>query len=448
MKKAIFLLPLATLAMAGTTGSVRAHTEFWYSNSMKNNGSQVMTTKENEFKLMEALIGTEIKVKGTGFSLGAELAKNEVKFPIDNSATKTPSKAKLHIKYDLLEMNKVNSYVRLGINHDEILEKPLRVELQGDISLKINDKLNFGYNNLTEIPLYLPPKQTTQVDVSTTSQQPQELRDLVETTHRIYLKDNKDKINAYAEVNHNYGKTNSLKYLALHVNKTYDKIKDLKIKGQFDFKYAFNTTFAQYSYSALGNKKLDFYPEIFNKNFKEENGKYKHSYEIDVNYKNFNAGLFVQHLNVQNNTYTTTYGLELGVAPKINNFTFTAKGLVFGTHTIDVSSLTTRSTNDNSGVTNDADAMLKFGGKYDIKPTDKFTISPEFNVITSFRSLISNPATEVGLIPSIEMKYMPTKNFEINSKAISFVSFEGAKYATPTYHDAKLGMILGVKYTW
>lgn len=114
MKKAIFLLPLATLAMAGTTGSVRAHTNFLYENAFKNkqNGQQRQAVQNgqkarvNEISLAEALIDAEIKVKGTGLSAGVKVTKEKVEFPINDTITNTPSRANAYIKYDLPEMNK------------------------------------------------------------------------------------------------------------------------------------------------------------------------------------------------------------------------------------------------------------------------------------------------------------------------------------------------------
>ena len=308
MKKTILLASLVAVASmaAGTTGSV----EFFNKNE-----HEIKSTTDHAFKVKEVGVKTKVKVKDTGLSFGGTFQGKDIVLPLTKYTSKLNSVDKsginkevegqkylidtffnnssVFVKYDLPEMNKVNSYVKATLNpkvedrnmglsekEKQLSFKAGNVELEGDVNYTFAEDAKIGVNSKTVFPFKGEENNYGAGVVS---------------THKLYLdakklnsfKDNKASI----ELQHSYDKDSSkaVKYVGLNAETTYAGIDKLDLTGKFNFRYQFN-----------GDSKVKdlLTGDDVTLLLKD----YMHSYELDAKYLMMNdkleltGGAFVQHI--------------------------------------------------------------------------------------------------------------------------------------------------------
>lgn len=130
MKKVtLFALFTATASFAATTGHVEAKVE-------------------TENKTVKPTIKTELKVKETGLSLGAEYSKNDLNFNSSVNDLKVLENSKAWIKYELPQYENINSFVKVEAkNKNVVLEGEAKTKYN-NFTLGLNEKLSYDTKDL------------------------------------------------------------------------------------------------------------------------------------------------------------------------------------------------------------------------------------------------------------------------------------------------------------
>lgn len=451
MKKTVIFATLVTsiLSVASTTGSV----EFKLKNSNNYDIYQKDIKKfgKVENKISEASLKSEVKLKDTGLSFGTELKGKDIKLPL-NSDSKVGSNvlnnSSVFVKYELPEVNKVNSNVGLTV-------KKTNATLKGGINTKI-DNTTYGADFTQVIPYKLD-------------------RNKAYLTSKLYL--NNDNVNASLEVKNNYGKyaygkykwnnqpvaTGTLFspiehiYVKLNGNK---KIDDVKLYFNGDLRYQFNENnliFKDY----LTEQNDIFISYTANKTTPIH--KLYQGYRLGAEYTKNNiildTNVFLQNV-YKSEINGNDRGSVLNNRPKVEVRT----GVKLATKYKGIKNLEL-SSNIRAGYMYEKDVYYKktkpateleiinnhygyvalgIGAKYDIHATDKLTITPELNAEISLDRINlkkENPRKyhngendesrnllQLSIDPKIQAKYKASDNLEIIAKLEAGISFSNKKY--------------------
>lgn len=483
MKRILLALSIiATISsMAATTGSM----EF----KLKNTNTYDMYEKDKknfrkvENKLDEVKLLTNVKVKDTGLSFGTELKGKDILVPLND---------KSNVKGNILDNSSIFTKYEFSKSYVGATVKKEDISLNGGVSTKI-DNTTYGADFVQVIPYKLDRNKTY-------------------LTSKLYLTN--DNVDASLEVKNNYGKYKEGNYTnnALgkgvvfspieHINLKVDankKINNSKIYFNSDVRYLFNENLVEYTNYLTGED--DVFRTWTNNN--AANHKIYQLYKLGVihNIKDveLNAELFGQNaMKYEINGYNGSkkelndlprvvayFGTKLGVKYKAtDNLVLSAKTTVGGTYSKKVE----YQKNGSNGV--DITKIkeykilagyvdLELGTKYNYKPTDKFTITPEFNAKASFDNLnLSDKLYEyatktktllqLNLEPKLSMKYIPINNFSVDASVALPITFSnkayingkikydqpsGKKYTTDKLSDFRFNSVIpkvemNIKYMW
>lgn len=508
MKKTLMLLPIiATLSsVAATTGSVEAY--------FKNTNTHDIYLKNEkkfnkvEHKLDEVGIKTEVKVKDTGLSFGADLKGKDIVLPIETKfklKDNVLNNSEVFLKYDLPEINKVNSYVKATLNPKVKNEGNLKLGLGVNTTI---DKFTYGLDLTQELPF-----------------EEKDFANKTTLTSKLYLKS--ENLNASVEVKNNYGKyiygkhkfgeAQPVDETTLHspIEHVYLKadikkqIKNTNLYADVDFKYHFNENeikFIDYlteeenvfkTYTCNGKVAIHHLYQGY-----RLGGVYKKD-NIELDYSAFTQHLFKDEIN-GNNIKKQKDGKQVGDKKSniLNNrpkeeVLFGAKlsAKYVGVKNLELSANARFGLRYEKAIYyKNLDATeieveknyygyvgLKLDAKYNMNVTDKFVLTPELNTSVSFdrinfkknyaRKHHNLPTDEQRnlLILSIEPKlsaiYKPTDNLSISGNVSTKIEFSNRKYngkkyktvygeiGTDLVKDFKFNSVtpkveLNVKYTW
>ena len=439
MKKAVLLATLiATVATAGTTGSVEACNE--------NEATFVKGVKPT-FVAKKTGVKTEVKVNRTGFSFGGDFVAKDLELGKVKKANFL-NNSSVFAKYELPELSGVKTYVKATlspkfVDDNDAYKFDGSAELEGQASYKYN-ALTFGLNSKTNFPFRL-------------SQGNDDYGKDVKSTHKFFVESEEKKdvfvkglkdVKASLEIKHNYAKVattpgSRVDYVKGNFELAYDGIKDLRMDGKVDFTVNVN-----------GPKELDDI-KLGDYNLKDHKlGEAISKTHVDFVHT-YNAKL----------TYTGVKGLSLAVAPFVSHYRTSGTSLVvnnviYGTSlkaeykmlndqlTLTGKSLLAgkrKSVND----THSNIGLISFNTnvKYDYKVSDKFTVSPEADAKLDLLIKDQQTAPFLTLTPKVSAEYKPTDTLTLKGSVETPVKFKtvGKEFK---YTDTQIKTSLNLKYEW
>ena len=468
MKKTILLSALvaSVVSMASTTGSVEAYSknETTYSTYHQDFLTGLKTTKST------LGVKTEVKVKDSGFSFGAELKGKDLTVFDEHKTQVTPdgtyptilenvkNNSSVWAKYELPELNGVMSYVKGAFKNKHIFiimgNHPYQYEtitLEADASYKIADKLTVGLNSKTEI--------------DTSKEYEKEIfGDKFTSIHKVYVKGDysvvKD-IDAELELTHDWhshakdaskadpdplAKDNyALRVIFLNAKASYKEIKDFVLTGEIYFKKFLD-------YSVLSTFPKIPFKNIYDEEYDEEgpnSATQVHSYALTVAYKGFkNTEItfkpFTQHVlysdhRIHKQTFSTS-GFNLGVKyTGIDNLVLSSNNSL----RVEDEYIKRFSMNDYSIW---IDILLNANAEYTYKATDKLTIKPSLDLL-SIINLSKWNHYYLQITPKVAVEYKPVESLTLSGNVAPVVNFEGDQ-RTFAYERTTVKSNFNIKYTW
>ena len=408
MKKTLLLTSLVAsmVAMAGTTGSVEGYSE---NETTYNKGAEFI----NSLKGTKSTFGvkTEVKVKDSGFSFGADLkAKELVLFNAATAKTvlgNVKSNSNVWAKYELPELKGVKSYVKATYETKGTLKG------EADASYKVLENITAGVNS------------ETSVDLTKTL-----AKDTITSTHKVYVKGDYSVVKGIEGelgFSHNYTEpSTSVKSVFLNAKASYDVMKDLKLTGKVDFKHTFND-------SALDDDSL-----LTDK----LTGIYRHSYLLSGVYTGVKAtelklDAFIEHNHIEDQNDVLNFGFKPEVKyTGVENLVLSSKNVLGGTAAFD------------SDTTVEGYAKLNANAEYTYKVTDRVTVKPSLDVTAKFSEIQGtdfNAALEIT--PKVAVEYKPVESLTLSGDVAPVVNFNGDQDEFK-YTKTTVKTNFNVKYTW
>ena len=408
MKKTILLSALvaSVASMAATTGSVEAY-------------SKNETVYTNGFvtglKATKSTLGvkTEVKVKDSGFSFGAELKGKELAVFKPLAATEVLTNVKdnssVWAKYELPQLSGVMSYVKATYETAGTLKG------EADASYKVLENITAGVNSETSVDL----KAALAAEKIT-------------STHKVYVKGDYSVvkgIEAELGFKHNYTDADSsIQSVFLNAKASYDVLKDLKVTGKVNFKHKIHEVVKEDSL-LTGDEIKDL--------------NYLHSYLVSVVYTGVKAtelklDSFIEH---SVDAPVTKGVLSFGFKPEVKytgveNLVLSSKNVLGGTATF------------NGAATVKGYAKLNANAEYTYKATDKVTVKPSLDVTAKFTEIQATEfKAELGLTPKVAVEYKPVESLTLSGDVAPVVNFEGDQ-SQFAYKNTTVKSNFNVKYTW
>lgn len=408
MKKTILLSALvaSVASMAATTGSVEAYSK----NETKYENAQDFLTG---LKATKSTLGvkTEVKVKDSGFSFGAELKGKELEVfkPLTAQAVleNVKNNSSVWAKYELPQLSGVMSYVKATYETAGTLKG------EADASYKVLENITAGVNSETSVDL------KAALDASK-----------ITSTHKVYVKGDYSVvkgIEAELGFNHNYtDAATSVKSVFLNAKASYDVLKDLKVTGKVNFKHKINEKVKEDSL-LTGDEIKDL--------------TYLHSYLVSGVYTGVKATELKLDSFIEHSVDASQGLLSFGFKPEVKytgveNLVLSSKNVLGGTAEF------------NGAATVKGYAKLNANAEYTYKATDKVTVKPSLDVTAKFKDI---EATEfkasLGITPKVAVEYKPVESLTLSGDVAPVVNFSGNQGAFD-YTNTTVKSNFNVKYTW
>ncbi|WP_288867169.1 hypothetical protein [uncultured Sneathia sp.] len=410
MKKTLLLTSLVAsmVAMAGTTGSVEGYSE---NKTTYEKGSDFLTG----LKTTESTFGvkTEVKVKDSGFSFGADLKAKELKLfnaatTVDTVLTNVKSNSNVWAKYELPELKGVKSYVKATYETAGTLKG------EADASYKVLENITAGVNSETSVDL----KAVLGADKIT-------------STHKVYVKGDYSVVKGIEGelgFSHNYTKpSTSVQSVFLNAKASYDVMKDLKLTGKVNFKHKINAEKVEEDSLLTGDKiKAD----------------YLHSYLVSGVYTGVKAtelklDAFIEHYQKDASEYALNFGFKPEVKyTGVENLVLSSKNVLGGTAEIKADGTT-------KGY-----AKLNANAEYTYKATDKVSVKPSLDVTAKFSEIEGTKfKAALEITPKVAVEYKPVESLTLSGDVAPVVKFSGNQ-AGFDYTNTTVKSNFNVKYTW
>ncbi|WP_288777956.1 hypothetical protein [uncultured Sneathia sp.] len=407
MKKTLLLTSLVAsmVAMAGTTGSVEGYSE---NKTTYEKGSDFLTG----LKTTESTFGvkTEVKVKDSGFSFGADLKGKELKvftgLEAKNVLTNVKDNSKVWAKYELPELKGVKSYVKAAYETKGTLKG------EADASYKVLENITAGVNSETSVDL------TKDLEAKN-----------ITSTHKVYVKGDYSVVKGIEGelgFSHNYTEASkSVQSVFLNAKASYDVMKDLKLTGKVNFKHKINAKEVEEDSLLTGDKiKAD----------------YLHSYLVSGVYTGVKAtelklDAFIEHS--KKNDGTLSFGFKPEVKyTGVENLVLSSKNVLGGTAEI-------KADGEVKGY-----AKLNANAEYTYKATDKVSVKPSLDVTAKFSEIKGTEfKAALEITPKVAVEYKPVESLTLSGDVAPVVNFEGNK-AKFEYKNTTVKSNFNVKYTW
>ena len=408
MKKTLLLTSLVAsmVAIAGTTGSVEGYSE---NETTYAKGSDFLTG----LKTTKSTFGvkTEVKVKDSGFSFGADLKAKEL--TLFNAVTaetvlgNVKGNSNVWAKYELPELKGVKSYVKATYETKGTLKG------EADASYKVLENITAGVNSETSVDL-------TAVLAA----------NKITSTHKVYVKGDYSVVKGIEGelgFSHNYTEpSTSVQSVFLNAKASYDVMKDLKLTGKVDFKHTFNG-------SSLDDDSL-----LTGKS----TGIYRHSYLVSGVYTGVKAtelklDAFIEHNHIAVNNDELRFGFKPEVKyTGVENLVLSSKNVLGGTAEI------------KAGGEVEGYAKLNANAEYTYKATDKVTVKPSLDVTAKFSKIQgSNFDAALEITPKVAVEYKPVESLTLSGDVAPVVKFSGTQ-AKFDYTNTTVKSNFNVKYTW
>ena len=409
MKKTLLLTSLVAsmVAIAGTTGSVEGYSE-----------NETTYTKGAEFinglKTTKSTFGvkTEVKVKDSGFSFGADLKGKELEvfkpLTAEEVLGKVKANSKVWAKYELPELKGVKSYVKA------IYETAGTLKGEADASYKVLENITVGVNSETSVDLTkaLEAKNIT-------------------STHKVYVKGDYSVVKGIeGELGfiHNYTEpSTSVQSVFLNAKASYDVMKDLKLTGKVNFKHKINATEVEEDSLLTGDK---------------IKGEYLHSYLVSGVYTGVKAtelklDAFIEHNHIADNNDELRFGFKPEVKyTGVENLVLSSKNVLGGTAEIKA-----------NGVVKGY-AKLNANAEYTYKATDKVTVKPSLDVTAKFSEIKGTDfKAALEITPKVAVEYKPVESLTLSGDVAPVVKFSGDQNKFD-YTETTVKSNFNVKYTW
>lgn len=430
MKKTFMLASLIamTAVASGTTGKVYLGT-----------GTESKFEKTiQEHKISESKIGTEVKVKDTGFSFGGEFKLKDVKgFIAAPSYALATKDSNVWAKYELPEIKGINSSIKATY------KETTKLNLEGDVNYTING-VKVGLNSNTTLSLKL--EENKKLGEETVS----EHKLYVEAKEASVLKDVKANIKLVHTYNTIEKNAKAIKNVSGEAEVTYDKVKDLKLTGKINFKRNINSDLK------------DEYKMLNYKLYAEAPIRYMHSYELNAEYTGIKhltimAKPFVAHFNgykisEDEKKNVIVYGSEFGAEYKMLNdkLTLTGKTLLAG-RTSDVKFVSKIDDVKDRIKLTQGIFVFDVNVKYNYDVTNKFKVSPEANAYVSLVTYMQGKkrivTPNLTLTPKVNAEYKPIENLTLKGGVELPIEF-GNVNSKFDYKSTTIKTSLNVEYKW
>uniref|UniRef100_UPI00288AF814 hypothetical protein n=1 Tax=Sneathia vaginalis TaxID=187101 RepID=UPI00288AF814 len=401
-------LVASMVAMAGTTGSVEGYSE---NKTTYKKGSDFLTG----LKTTESTFGvkTEVKVKDSGFSFGADLKAKELK--LFNTVTaetilgNVKGNSNVWAKYELPELKGVKSYVKATYETKGTLKG------EADASYKVLENITAGVNSETSVDLTkaLEAKNIT-------------------STHKVYVKGDYSVVKGIeGELGfiHNYTEpSTSVQSVFLNAKASYDVMKDLKLTGKVNFKHKINATEVEEDSLLTGDK---------------IKGEYLHSYLVSGVYTGVKAtelklDAFIEHNHIKANEDALNFGFKPEVKyTGVENLVLSSKNVLGGT-AAEIKA---------NGVVKGY-AKLNANAEYTYKATDKVTVKPSLDVTAKFSEIKGTDfKAALEITPKVAVEYKPVESLTLSGDVAPVVKFSGDQNKFD-YTETTVKSNFNVKYTW
>ena len=408
MKKTLLLTSLVAsmVAIAGTTGSVEGYSK---NETTYNKGDEFI----NSLKGTKSTFGvkTEVKVKDSGFSFGADLKAKEL--TLFNAVTaetvlgNVKGNSNVWAKYELPELKGVKSYVKATYETKGTLKG------EADASYKVLENITAGVNSETSVDL------TKALDATG-----------ITSTHKVYVKGDYSVVKGIEGelgFSHNYTKpSTSVQSVFLNAKASYDVMKDLKLTGKVNFKHKINATDVEEDSLLTGDK---------------IKANYLHSYLVSGVYTGVKAtelklDAFIEH-SQKDNEGELSFGFKPEVKyTGVENLVLSSKNVLGGTDEI-----------KNNGVVKGY-AKLNANAEYTYKATDKVSVKPSLDVTAKFSEIKGTDFTAaLEITPKVAVEYKPVESLTLSGDVAPVVNFEGNQ-AKFEYKNTTVKSNFNVKYTW
>ena len=409
MKKTLLLTSLVAsmVAIAGTTGSVEGY-------------SENKTTYASASSIVEGLKGTkstfgvktEVKVKDSGFSFGADLKAKELevfKAPeFNNVITNVKGNSNVWAKYELPELKGVKSYVKATYETKGTLKG------EADASYKVLENITAGVNSETSVDLTKALAATG-----------------ITSTHKVYVKGDYSVVKGIEGelgFSHNYAEAkDSVQSVFLNAKASYDVMKDLKLTGKVNFKHKINATEVEEDSLLTGDK---------------IKANYLHSYLVSGVYTGVKATELKLDAFIEHSKKVDEDTLSFGFKPEvkytgIENLVLSSKNVLGGTAEIKA-----------NGTTVKGYAKLNANAEYTYKATDKVSVKPSLDVTAKFSEIKGTDFTAaLEITPKVAVEYKPVESLTLSGDVAPVVKFSGTQ-AKFDYTNTTVKSNFNVKYTW
>ncbi|WP_308557770.1 hypothetical protein [uncultured Sneathia sp.] len=409
MKKTLLLTSLVAsmVAIAGTTGSVEGYSE---NKTTYEKGSDFLTG----LKTTESTFGvkTEVKVKDSGFSFGADLKAKELKLfnaatTVDAVLTNVKSNSNVWAKYELPELKGVKSYVKATYETKGTLKG------EADASYKVLENITAGVNSETSVDLTKALAATG-----------------VTSTHKVYVKGDYSVVKGIEGelgFSHNYDEAKkSVQSVFLNAKASYDVMKDLKLTGKVNFKHKINANEVEEDSLLTGDK---------------IKANYLHSYLVSGVYTGVKATELKLDAFIEHRQKDAEGALSFGFKPEVKytgveNLVLSSKNVLGGTAEI-----------KNGGVVKGY-AKLNANAEYTYKATDKVSVKPSLDVTAKFSEIKGTDfAAALEITPKVAVEYKPVESLTLSGDVAPVVKFSGTQ-AKFDYTNTTVKSNFNVKYTW
>lgn len=410
MKKTLLLTSLVAsmVAIAGTTGSVEGYSE---NETTYEKGKTIVEGLKEKTKSTFG-VKTEVKVKDSGFSFGADLKAKELALfnaatTVDTVLGNVKGNSNVWAKYELPELKGVKSYVKATY------ETAGKLKGEADASYKVLENITAGVNSETSVDL-----KAALVATGITS------------THKVYVKGDYSVVKGIEGelgFSHNYDEAKkSVQSVFLNAKASYDVMKDLKLTGKVNFKHKINATEVEEDSLLTGDKiKAD----------------YLHSYLVSGVYTGVKATELKLDAFIEHSQKTAEGALSFGFKPEVKytgveNLVLSSKNVLGGTAEIKA----------NGAVK--GYAKLNANAEYTYKATDKVTVKPSLDVTAKFSKIQgSNFDAALEITPKVAVEYKPVESLTLSGDVAPVVKFSGTQ-AKFDYTNTTVKSNFNVKYTW
>ena len=409
MKKTLLLTSLVAsmVAIAGTTGSVEGYSE---NETTYAKGSSIV----DGLKTTKSTFGvkTEVKVKDSGFSFGADLKGKELKvftgLKAKDVLTNVKDNSKVWAKYELPELKGVKSYVKAAYETKGTLKG------EADASYKVLENITAGVNSETSVDL------TKDLEAKN-----------ITSTHKVYVKGDYSVVKGIEGelgFSHNYTEASkSVQSVFLNAKASYDVMKDLKLTGKVNFKHKINAKEVEEDSLLTGDK---------------IKANYLHSYLVSGVYTGVKATELKLDAFIEHSKKDAEGTLSFGFKPEvkytgIENLVLSSKNVLGGTAEIKA-----------SGTTVKGYAKLNANAEYTYKATDKVSVKPSLDLTAKFSKIEgANFESELEITPKVAVEYKPVESLTLSGDVAPVVKFSGTQ-AKFDYTNTTVKSNFNVKYTW